>query len=263
MPCQPLVKRTLPAASFFYLGLCLLASPVGADPCRSDRIDESVRISRVFDGDTVRLQDGRHLRLIAINTPELARDERPAEPLAEAARQRLRALLANNSQLQLRYGAERHDRYGRLLAHAFLADGRNLTALLLGEGRGSQIAIPPNLWGLGCYHRAEQAARAAGRGIWSHPWHQPRPAESLATSTRGFHLVTGRVTRIGQSQSAVWLNLGEGFAVRIARDDLEHFKKIPPQTLLNRKIEVRGWIYRRNRQLRLTLHHPAGLRILD
>ncbi len=263
MPCQLLVKRTLPAASFFYLCLCLLVAPLAADECRSDRIDETVHVSRVFDGDTVRLQDGRHLRLIGINTPELARDERPAQPLAEAARQRLRALLANNSPLQLRYGTERHDRYGRLLAHAFLADGRNLTALLLREGRGSQIAIPPNLWGLDCYRHAERVARAAGRGIWSHPWHQPRHADSLATSTRGFHLVTGRVSRIGESQRALWLNLGDGFAVRIPREDLVYFKKIPPPSLLNRKIEVRGWIYRRNRQLRLTLQHPAGLRILD
>ena len=76
-------------------GLCCFVLLVGGAPsralaavdCPADRIDEYVEVADVHDGDTVRLVDGRKLRLIGFNTPELARDESPAEPLATEARQ--------------------------------------------------------------------------------------------------------------------------------------------------------------------------------
>ncbi|MHB8822818.1 MAG: thermonuclease family protein, partial [Pseudomonadaceae bacterium] len=43
-------------------------------------------VAQVIDGDTLRLTDGRSVRLIGLNTPELGRKGRAAEPLADAAR---------------------------------------------------------------------------------------------------------------------------------------------------------------------------------
>jgi endonuclease YncB( thermonuclease family) len=94
---QVIKKRASHRGAFFvgvlFFVLALFVSPVWAVECRADRIDETVSVSQVVDGDTLRLKDGRLIRFIGINTPELARKEKPAEPLAKKARKVLQSLL--------------------------------------------------------------------------------------------------------------------------------------------------------------------------
>lgn len=257
-------QRTAPVCVLllpFLLGLTQSAS--AADGCAADRIDDRARVSLAQDGDTLLLTDGRRVRLIGINTPELGRDGRGAEAGALAARDRLRQLLfTSQQQVHLRFDRERHDRYGRLLAHAFLADGRNLTELLLSEGAGAQLVIPPNTWQADCYRAAADAARSARRGVWAQPTYQPRPAESLDLRSEGFHVIGGRVTHVSQSASAVWINLAGNFALRIEREDLPQFQGFDLDGLAGSDIEAQGWVYARNGQLRMSLRHPAALRIV-
>lgn len=241
----------------------LLPSAAVAQPCAADRIDERVRISFVQDGDTLMLQDGRRLRLIGINTPELGQRERGPQPGAIAARDRLRQLVfANRQQLQLRYDQERRDRYGRLLAHAFFADGGNVVEQLLNEGAGTQLVVPPNTWQAGCYREAARAARAQRRGIWALPDYRPTPAERLTLRSEGFHILRGRVSHVSDSVSATWINLTGNVALRIERADLEQFRGFDFAALPGRDIEAQGWIQVRNGQPRMTLRHPAALEIL-
>ena len=250
-------KRTLSAASFFYAWQ-LIASPVQATECRLEHYDEQVTVAKVHDGDTVRLTDGRNLRFIAINTPERARKSRPAQPMAEAAKQRLEALLAADKALQLRYDKELKDRHGRLLAHPFLSDGRNLTQQLLQAGLGFHITVPPNLLLLDCYQQAEQDARRQQRGLWQLTDYRPRQANQLGTNDSGFMRVTGTVSRIGESRSAYWLNLGRGFALRLPKADRNYFL-FSPHTLKNKTLTVRGWAYSHRNELRMNLRHPASI----
>ncbi len=256
MPKRLQLKRALWSASFF--GFCLLPLALQAD-CAPENIDAEVRVTKVFDGDTVLLHDGRHLRFIGINTPERARQEKAAEPLAETATRRLKTLLkASRNSLRLRYGTVRQDHYGRLLAHPFLTDGRNLTELLLQEGLGARIVIPPNLWGQDCYRKAEQSARGQHRGLWNIPYFRPRRSGTLTPDTTGFRRVTGSVSRIGESRSALWLNLGRGFALRLPKKDLHYFTS-PPRQLAGKTLTVRGWVYyvENKHELRMNLRHPG------
>jgi len=250
-------KRTLLAASFFYAWQ-LVAASVQATECRLERYDEQVKVTKVYDGDTVRLADGRNLRFIAINTPETARNSQPAQPLAETAKHRLEVLLAADKTLQLRYDKERKDRHGRLLAHPFLSDGRNLAQQLLQAGLGFQITVPPNLLLLECYQQAELDARLQQRGLWRQADYRPRPASQLGPNDTGFRRVNGTVSRIGESRSAYWLNLGRGFALRLPKTDIDAFP-YPPGSLKNKTLTVRGWIYSRHGELRMNLRHPASI----
>jgi endonuclease YncB( thermonuclease family) len=255
-------KRTLLTASFFYAWL-LLATSAQATECRLEHYDERVMVEKIYDGDTVRLTDGRHLRFIAINTPERARDSRPAQPLAEAAKQQLEILLAADRTLHLRYDEERKDRHGRLLAHPFLSDGRNLTRQLIQAGLGFHIVVPPNLLMLDCYHQAEQQARRQQRGLWQLAAYRPRHARQLGSKDTGFMRVSGRVSRIGESRTAYWLNLGRGFALRMPKADSGYFP-FSADSLNNKTLTVRGWIYSRRGELRMNLRHPASIeKIVD
>ncbi len=244
----------------FWLAGLALAAP----DCPADRIDDRVRVRHVSDGDTLILADGRHLRLIGVNTPEMGRDGKADEPGAIAARDRLRRLVfVNGNQVALRYDRERHDRYGRTLAHLFLRDGRNLSALLIAAGAGFPITIPPNEWQAECYHRLGEQARRSGLGVWSEPGLGPLDAERLHPGERGFRRVRGRVSHVSESPGAVWINLGRGFALRIKREHLSRFSASELQDLTGRDVEAMGWLYYRRGQLRMGLLHPSALRVLD
>lgn len=243
--------------------LALAWSAATAQPCPADRIDETVRISFVQDGDTVMLQDGRRLRLIGINTPEIGKRDSGPQPGAIAARDRLRQLVfVNRQQLQLRFDEERQDRYGRLLAHAFFADGGNVVEQLLTEGAGTQLVVPPNTWQAACYRQAARMARQQRRGIWALPEYRPAPADRLTLRSEGFHIIRGRVSHVSDSVSATWINLTGNVALRIERADLDQFRGFDFASLPGRDIEAQGWVQVRNSQPRLTLRHPTALEIL-
>lgn len=250
-------KRALLAASFFYAWLLLLTSAQAAD-CQSEQYDEQVTVAKVFDGDTVQLTDGRHLRFIAINTPERGRDNRPAEPLADTAKYRLESLLAADKSLLLRFDQEKKDRHGRLLAHPYLHDGRNLSQTILQAGLGFHITVPPNLLFLDCYQQAEQEARQQQRGLWQQPYYQPQQASQLPPTATGFRRITGTVSRIGESRAAYWLNLGNNFALRLPKSELHYFP-FAPVSLMGKTLTVRGWVYLRRDELRMNLRHPASI----
>lgn len=259
MPRFWLTPKALLAGAFFVAGWLAAAQVPAA--CELQRVDERASADYVYDGDTLRLTDGRRLRFVGLDTPEMGRDGRPAQPYARAARERLIGLLtAQDNRLLLQYDRERRDRHGRLLAHPALADGTSLTAVLLREGLATHLVVPPNTALLDCYAAAEAEARRAGRGIWSLPGYAPRPTASLPRGAEGFHILRGRVERIGRARHAIWLNLEGRVAVKIGEEDYAYFGDLDWDALAGRRIEVRGWLHpRRDGSRMLRLRHPAAL----
>lgn len=249
------IKKALFTAPF----LLLFWSPgAWADACRPAQFDEKVTVRYVHDGDTVHLRDGRKLRLIGINTPERARDEAPAEPYAGAARRQLQAQA--EGPWGLVYDREQRDRYGRLLAHVFDQQGRNITRRLLEAGAGQLLVIPPNLRFLECYRRAQAEARRAERGLWAQPAYRVLPVAALTSQHIGqYRVVRGQLSRVGESRSSLWLNLGPTFALRIVRAELPYFERRRIEAWRDQPLLAQGWIYRRNDQWRMRLRHPAAL----
>ncbi|MBI1195326.1 MAG: thermonuclease family protein [Gammaproteobacteria bacterium] len=239
--------------------------------CPQPRIDETAKVAYVYDGDTVRLKDGRHIRLIGINTPELAHKSkhRPTseptqdEPLARKARQAVIRLLGDSGKIGLQFGEDREDRYHRALAHIFLADGSSLEIHLLEAGLATTIAIPPNIARLDCYLVAERQARKSGLGIWRDPYYRPLAAASVTSGNRGYHRVRGIVEHVGRSRKSVWLDFTGGFSARIPLKDLTYFGGIRPEHWLKREITVRGWISSYRGEALMTIRHPAQIETDD
>jgi len=246
-----------------------LAVPGEQKNCAAGVVDETVEVAQVVDGDTLRLRDGRLVRLIGINTPEIGRNGRPSEPLAEAARKALQTLLDKTMVVDLRFAEERQDRYGRLLAHVYLSDGRNVEVALLAAGLAAQIVVPPNVGQLECYKAAEDVARDAGKGVWQVVY-RPLPVKEVSRDARGFHIIRGRVLQVGESRRSLWLNFRphfgegprEGVAVRIARTDLKWFGDGQLHALRGKNIIVRGWLSPYKKQLLMRLRHPASMEIV-
>lgn len=222
-----------------------------------------MKVSYIYDGDTFKLADGRKIRLVGINTPELGHDDRADEPGAEMARQQLKAILsASQNQVRLKLGREQQDRYKRYLAHPYNLAGKNITELLLQEGAGYAITIPPNQQNLACYQEAETSARAAGLGVWKNG-PSVRDASKMDAQVEGFYLIRGQIERIGKSRRALWLNLRQGPAIRIDWTDWDNFKGWNPDDFPGRRLEARGWIYLHKGQQRMQVRHPAAIQWLD
>ncbi|GMQ97230.1 MAG: hypothetical protein BMS9Abin15_0935 [Gammaproteobacteria bacterium] len=255
-----LMLRASIGGAFFVYGL-ILTSPAYAGSCDEGLSRSDADIRYVHDGDTVFLTDGRKLRLVGLDTPELARDERPAEPFAVLARDELRRLVGELTGVHLLFDAERRDRYGRLLAHVLLEDGRNITRIMLMRGLAVMLIVPPNHLNTECYQAAERYARERRLGIWQLPGFQAIPSESLTPSDRGYRIVTGRIVRIGHGGTFVWLNLAGGLALRIAAADLGTFKSLNLEGLLGQTIEARGYLTQRHGELRMRIRHPYALTV--
>ncbi len=229
--------------------------------CPLDRADEVVRVAHVYDGDTVRLQDGRKVRFAGINTPEIDHEGGRSQPFAEEAQKRVERLIDSGA-LRLRYDQERRDRYGRLLAHPYLSDGRSLSTLLLDEGLAAAIAVPPNLWQSDCYFVHERTARKAGLGIWSRD-NLLKQSHNLKRGDSGFTLLQGRVEKLAESRHGMWLELQGDVALRITRDNLHYFDKQGLLQLVGQKLEARGWLTYHKGKWRMNVGHPVALRLVD
>ncbi len=237
--------------------LLLFAALVAVSAAAAAGRGEAARVAQAIDGDTLVLADGRHVRLIGINAPELGKDGAPDEPLARAART-LTASLAVGQHVALKLDQEPTDRYGRLLAHVFLPDGRSLQEILLRQGLAFVVAVPPNLARLAAYQAAEQEAQRAGRGVWGHRAYAPIPAEQVRAS--GFRFVTGRVTRVGRSAYGYYFDLAPRFTLVVKRENwARYFGGRDPEQMRGKAVIARGWVAKYKHKLRLELEHPAML----
>lgn len=214
-------------------------------------------VARVVDGDTLKLQDGRSVRLIGINTPEVDHDDQPAEPGGIKA-QEVALRLVQGKAVRLRFEEDRQDEHGRWLAHVFLADGRNLGAMLLEQGYALLAMVPPNTDQWRCFQTAEDQARRKRLGLWQGEW--SRMSAGNLRRAKGFALWRGTLLDIKPTRHSVWLNLEQGYQVRIAREDLDRFSLTALQARLHQPIEVRGWWNQYNGRATLRLRHPSMLR---
>ena len=264
MPRSSRSKRAPRTGAFFVFCSLLVGVTAHGDECPRPGDTERVRVAHVYDGDTVRLADGRRVRLIGINAPEAGRGERLSQPYAAEAGAALAARLARHDNiLWLQSGTSHRDHYGRLLAHAFLPDGSDAAAQLLAEGLATALVVPPNTAAATCYQGIEARARRAGLGIWSLEQYRAVNAARLPAEARGFRLVTGRVEEIRESRHSIWLQLDGPLVVHISRRDLAQFPGNFPQALAGRHVEARGWLKPDRDGLRMHVRHPAALVTLD
>jgi micrococcal nuclease len=119
---------------------------------------QSIAVSSVIDGDTLKLSDGITIRLIGINTPE------KGQPYFELAKSKLEALTAAGD-LDIQFDLEKLDRYGRTLAYLYSAE-KFINLELVKSGVAVVETIPPNVIHAEEFSRAQQESRNNCRGIW-------------------------------------------------------------------------------------------------
>lgn len=141
-------------------------------PWADDRGGSQVgRIAYAVDGDTLRVSMGAKLvyvRLVGIDTPEDVRPGTPEECGSTEAASSLKALAPGGARVRLAFDsvADHEDRYGRLLAHAFVGD-RQLEVVQLRRGWATVYRFDGQRFdGLPRFKRAESEARNRSLGVW-------------------------------------------------------------------------------------------------
>ena len=149
-------------------GLDLLSDGGG-----SSRSDLTGRVTRVVDGDTVKVKLAnrariRTVRYIGVDTPETVKPGEPVQCFGKQASS-FNKRLVEGRRVRLVIGRERTDRYGRLLAYVFVSGRGNrfVNAELLRRGYARTLAIPPNTDRAGRFAVLERRARNGRRGLWA------------------------------------------------------------------------------------------------
>jgi len=237
-----LMKKASLAGAFFVSAIWLSGAQAF---CPTPGGLTAVAVERVVDGDTLRLSDGRSVRMIGLNTPELGKQGRSDEPFAVAARKRLQALVAaSDGRVGLLPGKQGKDHYGRTLAHLYGADGANLEAQMLAEGLGFLVAVAPNVDLVACQQAAERSARQAGLGVWR----QSPVLKADQISTSGFAVLGGRVSKVQRNRGGVWIELQDSVVLRVAPNLLAQFDMKFLEGLKGKQVEARGWVLDRSRR---------------
>ena len=203
------------------------------------------RVATIIDGRTLRLEDGREIRLAGLELPAALPDRQRAHAALAA--------LTEGQVVSLRSNDDAPDRYGRQVAFVF-GDGKETpiqTSLL---EQGTAVMSPTiDATCLPQLSAAEDTARQARRGIWSGPAalkNAERPGDIL-TAIGQFGVVEGKVLSVRQAGAFTYVNFGrrwtQDFAVTLSKKAVTAFEeaKNPVKSFENRRIRVRGWIGQR------------------
>lgn len=134
----------------------------------------AMTVEHVHDGDTLFLRtdqpnalvpstDAIKVRLIGIDTPEVGDG---AECYGDEATLALRALAPDGSTVWITADREPTDRFGRSLFYLWSDDGRFVNYELVEGGAAESLVIPPNDAYYPLLRATEDAATAAGSGMW-------------------------------------------------------------------------------------------------
>jgi endonuclease YncB( thermonuclease family) len=255
-----------------------LASPVAAADGPLAKLDlelgERVAIAAAVDGQTLRLTDGRELRLASIDapvalSPRIGLRER-ADPalaaLVNAAQAALTEIAAGQEAI-LRYERQRSDRYGRLVAHVETASGIWVQSELLARGLARVHATPDSATAATMLLRIEAEARQARRGLWVHAAFRVRRPEELGRWLDSFQVVEGQIADIRQTRARTWIDFegehGKTLVLSVATTARASFRavKFDLATLRGAQVRTRGWIQWLDGPL-IEIDHPAQIEVL-
>jgi micrococcal nuclease len=118
----------------WYLVVALAGCSAGS-PCG----ESEGKVTRVVDGDTIELEDGRRIRYLLVDTPETTSGSNDCYGTNATM---FNSDLVLNKTVQLSYDVSCTDRFGRTLAYV-LVDGQEVNTLLIQRGYGCVLHVPP------------------------------------------------------------------------------------------------------------------------
>ena len=252
------MSASVPARAFDNIAACSEATS----------IFETVEAVAARDGATLRLADGRELRLAGVVAANALDDDAPSAARATEALDRIAA----GKSLALHGRNDVRDRYGRVIAQVAVSGGEPhwLQADLVAAG---WLRVAPEASELPCAASlldAEKAARAGQKGLWQEARFAVIAADDLAglnAATGRFAVVEGVVHHIGETARRTYLDFGrrytKDFTIVIPRAARRGFAAagIDLKSLRGQKVRVRGVLFSSGGPA-IEIRKPASLELL-
>lgn len=129
------------------------------------------KVSKITDGDTfyvmTKNSEKFKIRLIGIDAPESYNVGKKFRKEYFGKETKVFATnLLKNKKVKLTFDVQKTDRYGRILAYAYLENGVFLNQYLVENGFAVVATFPPNVKFVEVFTKAEKSARNKKLGLW-------------------------------------------------------------------------------------------------
>ncbi len=140
---------------------------------RPQRASMTCVVRKLADGDSLKCADGRKVRLLLIDAPEMQQ-----KPWGLMAKRQLEVLAHPGTVLRLELDRNARDRYGRTLAYAWVGDVM-INERMVANGWAVVLAYEDVRY-LERMRRAERVAQSAKKGFWQEWAFRCRPVDFRA-----------------------------------------------------------------------------------
>lgn len=156
---------------------------------------DTYAVLRVVDGDTIAVSindKSETIRLIGIDTPETVDPRKPVQCFGKEASDKTKELLAGQRVVLEKDASQgERDKYGRMLAYVFRADGLFVNEYLVAQGYAHEYTYNLPYKYQVEFKVAQAAAKAQGLGLWapdacSAPTSAATPAAAPVASSGGY-----------------------------------------------------------------------------
>lgn len=130
---------------------------------------QTVKVSRVIDGDTIEIEGGQKIRYIGIDTPETVDPRTTLQCFGREASEKHREMVEGENVI-LEKDISETDKYGRLLRYVYLPDSNSgifINDYLVRNGYAHASSYPPDVKYQDQLRSAQQEAQSENRGLWS------------------------------------------------------------------------------------------------
>jgi endonuclease YncB( thermonuclease family) len=219
--------------------------------------NESTRVIRIIDGDTIVLSNKQTVRLLAINTPEVGYHGKPSDAGALQAKEYLNRLLLKQH-VVLELDSDQTDKYGRTLAHVFMDNGVHVNLVLLRRGLAVLSLHPPNLKYSEALILAQQRAEKERLGLWRMRAYQTQDIAVIAKDKRQkWGRYDARVTKLESTKKGnkLWLD-GQTY-IWISTAHQAYFPEL--RNYQRQLVEIRGWPRKWGKYQSIRAIHPSQI----
>lgn len=129
-----------------------------------NRIGETVKVTRIIDGDTIEIEGGERVRYIGIDTPETVDPRKTVQCFGVEASKKNKELMEGKT-VRLEKDITDRDKYKRLLRYVWLGDTL-VNLALVQAGFAHSYSYPPDIKHQDKFFVAEKQAREAKFGLW-------------------------------------------------------------------------------------------------
>ena len=157
---------------------------------------QSVKVTRVIDGDTIEIEGSQKIRYIGIDTPETVHPDKTVQCFGREATDKNKELTEGKT-VELEKDISETDKYERLLRYVYIND-LFVNDYLVRQGFAHASSYPPDVKYQDQLRAAEKEARSNNRGLWSQCDLSSQSSQPSSSSQPADCLIKGNISSSGE-----------------------------------------------------------------